>query len=97
MNVLFTMQDHKKISEVQNNGQEALFGSKPSPRKSTVTKKAAAGARANGSGTTGRRASGNGGAAKSGAQDGKKDTTQLSSPMDRVAISNEDAAAVVSL
>lgn len=93
------LRDQKKFQDQQSTEQEATFGARSSPAKSTSGKKVV-GARANGgtNGTPGRRlslnASQNGG--RSISKDGKRDNTRSVAPVNYVAVSKEDAASHVS-
>ncbi|KAI6690601.1 hypothetical protein NL676_027429 [Syzygium grande] len=93
------LRDQKKFQDQHSTEQEAMFGSRSSPAKSTSGKKVVGG-RANGgtNGTPGRRlslnASQNGG--RSINKDGKRDNTRPVAPVNYVAVSKEDAASHVS-
>ncbi|XP_030444273.2 65-kDa microtubule-associated protein 1 isoform X2 [Syzygium oleosum] len=93
------LRDQKKFQDQQSTEQEAMFGSRSSPAKSTSGKKAVGG-RANGgtNGTPGRRLSLN--ASQNGSRsinkDGKRDNTRPVAPVNYVAVSKEDAASHVS-
>ncbi|KAI0492403.1 hypothetical protein KFK09_026674 [Dendrobium nobile] len=96
------MRDQKRFHEQLTTEQEALFGSKPSPARTSSAKKAV-GSRANGGAsnhTLSRRLSmnshhGSNNGVRSASRDGKKDS-RFSAPANYVALAKEDAPTLVS-